>query len=132
MIFDYLPLRGSGATVRRPVVNVFLEGLSETGISCLVDSGALHNRFDETLADLADIDLTHAEETAFIIAGKKYGGRSVDVQLRLGDYYWNSSVCFVRGWDRDFQILGQEGFFRHFDICFNAADYQLSVEPASH
>lgn len=132
MIFEYLPLRGSGSTIRRPVVDVFLEGLDEIGISCLIDSGAIHNRFDERLADLANIDLTHAEETTFIIAGKKYEGRSANVQLTLGDHSWNSPVCFAKNWDKDFQILGQEGFFRHFDICFHAADYQISIEPAPH
>ncbi len=47
MKLDYLLLPSLTVDIRRPVVDIKMEGIPEVGISCLVDSGALHNRFDE-------------------------------------------------------------------------------------
>jgi hypothetical protein len=41
-------------------------------------------------------------------------------------------VCFVSNWDHDFQVLGLEGFFRFFTVCFHGADQYLTLEPAPH
>jgi hypothetical protein len=110
-----------------------MEGLPGIPITCLVDSGTLYNRFDAKYAEYAGLDLTNAEETSrFSVGGSTYEGRFADVELTLGDMTWNAPVCFIPGWDPDFQLLGQEGFFRWFEVCFFAADEYLSLRPAEH
>ncbi|MGW0507576.1 retropepsin-like aspartic protease [Micromonospora sp. NPDC003241] len=110
-----------------------MEGIPEVGITCLVDSGALYNRFDERFAKLAGLNLDGLEPTErFAVGGNSYVGRTTNVQLTLGGFTWDAPICFISDWDRDFQLLGQEGFFRWFEVSFFAADHFLTVEPASH
>jgi hypothetical protein len=67
-LFILLPGAGGGNKAR-PVVTVKTERLPETGLAGMVDSGELHNRFDESYASLAGIDLEYAEaESSFKIA----------------------------------------------------------------
>src|SRR5574342_699891 len=120
---DYLPLPGSDAVITRPVVHVGMEGIPEMPITCLADSGALHNRFDEDFAIAAGLDLEGAEEAIpFALGNREFTGRFARVGLSIGQYTWTAPVCFVRGWNQDFQLLGQEGFFRWFEVCLFAAD----------
>jgi len=130
---DYLLLPSLTVDIRRPVVDIKMEGIPEVGISCLVDSGALHNRFDENLALAAGIDLRDAEPAkAFQVAGRDYDGKWSTVTLSIGEYSWDAPICFVHEWNRDFQLLGQEGFFRWFDVCFHAADEYLTLNFTRH
>lgn len=131
MRFDYLPLPGSNITVSRPVVDVRMEGIPEVPLSCLIDSGALYNRFDARLAEAAGIDLRDAEGTSeFAVGGQEYTGYFVRVQLELAGFSWSAPVCFIPEWRHDFQLLGQEGFFRWFEVAFFAADEYFTLELA--
>jgi hypothetical protein len=38
---------------------------------------------------------------------------------------------FCDPWPWGFQLLGQEGFFRYFRVCFDAADLSMTLEPAA-
>lgn len=108
-----------------------MEGLPGIPITCLVDSGALNNRFDAKYAEWAGLDLSDAEEAPrFAVGGRAYEGRIAHVTLRLKDLEWTAPVCFVDGWDNDFQLLGQEGFFRWFKVCFFAADEYFELQLA--
>jgi hypothetical protein len=110
-----------------------MEGIPEVGLRCLVDSGALHNRFNARYSEIAGIDLDDAEsESNFAIAAAQYSGRICRVALSIGEFTWEAPVCFVPDWPYDFQILGQEGFFRFFNVCFHAVDEYLTLAPAAH
>jgi hypothetical protein len=55
---------------------------------CLLDSGALHNRFAAWVADAAGIDLTAADEDRLALGGFVTAARRASVLLTLGDVTW--------------------------------------------
>ncbi|MPZ86664.1 MAG: hypothetical protein GEU81_01060 [Nitriliruptorales bacterium] len=90
--------------------------------TCLVDSGALHNRFGRVLADVAGIDLSDGERERFGVGGFLTEAATVPVRLQLGEAVWQAPVSFCDPWPLDFQILGQEGFLRFFRTTLCAAE----------
>jgi hypothetical protein len=103
----------------------------EAPLACLVDSGARYNRFHANFAKAANISLEDPDDTdEFVAAGRTYEGRIVTVGLKVAEFEWEAPVCFVPDWEHEFQILGHEGFFRWFQVCFFAAQEQLSLEFA--
>lgn len=124
-----LPSVGS-ESFPRPLVSVQVANMSEAPLACLVDSGAVYNRFPRDFADAAGINLDDPDYAdTFWAGGTKYSGPVVRVQLRIGPFEWEAPVCFISDWGQDFGLLGHEGFFRWFHVCFHAADEQLTLEP---
>lgn len=129
MIFDYVTLPSGGGSYSRPLINVELDGLAEAPLACLVDSGAIYNKFHSAFAEAAGISLLAPDEVChFVAGGRSYRGPVVRVGLKIASFEWEAPVCFVDDWEQDFQILGHEGFFRWFRVCFYAADEQISIE----
>lgn len=129
---SYLPLPSPGERepYSRPVVNVQVEDVVEAPLACIVDSGAVYNRFPSEWADAAGISLDDPDLTdTFSAGGATYSGSIVRVRLRIGPLEWEAPVCFVKDWGKDFGLLGHEGFFRWFNVCFHAADERISLEP---
>jgi len=122
-------LPGLREAVPRPLLRIFVEGLEETGLLCLADTGTLHNRFALWIAREAGIDLGDAEPVSLGIGGRATIARTVTVGLRLAETSWEAPVSFCDPWPWDFNLLGQEGFFRWFQVAFDAADRSLEVGP---
>ncbi|WBB78788.1 retropepsin-like aspartic protease [Micromonospora sp. WMMD882] len=130
MKFDYFVLPDQ---YPRPVVPVTIEGISNTNFLCLVDSGAIHNRFDASVAELLGIDLGDCDPvTPFYAGSHLYTGFMTQVNLSIGELSWYAPVCFVPDWQGEFPLLGHEGFFRWFEVGFYAADSYLTLEYAAH
>ncbi|HUC59905.1 MAG TPA: aspartyl protease family protein [Streptosporangiaceae bacterium] len=126
---EYLPLPSLGTLHSRPVVSVQIEDLVEAPLACLVDSGAVYNRFPIEFANEAGINLDEPDMTdVFWAGGVKYEGAIVTVRLKIGALEWEAPVCFVPDWSQDFGLLGHEGFFRWFHVCFHAAEERISLE----
>ena len=130
MRFAFKELPGIGTDYRRPVVPVTVEGLARAPQLCLLDTGALHNRFAAWVAEAAGIDLTGAAEERVGVAGFVSDARQARVHLTLGDQSWEAPVWFCDPWPLSFHLLGQEGFFRWFDVRLRAGRYVLDVTPA--
>jgi hypothetical protein len=129
LILDYVALPSGGGSYSRPLINVELDGLAEGPLACLADSGAIYNKFHSAFAEAAGISLLEPDEVChFSAGGRSYSGRMVRVGLRVASLEWEAPVCFVDDWDQDFQVLGHEGFFRWFRVCFYAAEEKLSIE----
>jgi hypothetical protein len=129
--FPFKELPGIADGYLRPVVPVTLEGLERAPHWCLLDTGALHNRFGSWAADVAGIDLEGAEETDIAVGGFLATGKLARAQLRLGGVSWEAPVWFCDPWPIAFHLLGQEGFFRWFEVTLRAATYEIGVTPAS-
>jgi hypothetical protein len=131
--FRALPAASGGAVTRRPVVDVWLEGLEVTGLACLLDSGAMATRFSAELAEIAGIDLTGAPEQIIGVAGHQLSARSTRVTLSVRDatarHDWDAAVWFCDPWPFGFQLLGLEGFFRHFRVTFAGYLEWVECEP---
>ena len=129
MRFEFKELPGVAADYRRPVVPISVEGLENAPQLCLLDTGALHNRFAAWVAVSAGIDLVHSEVEKFAVGGFISEARLTRVQLALGIHRWEAPVWFCDPWPFSFHLLGQEGFFRWFDVRVRAARYTLDITP---
>jgi hypothetical protein len=129
MKFPFKELPGPSADYLRPVVPVTVEGMARAPQLCLLDTGALHNRFAAWVAEAAGLDLAGADEERFAVGGFEAIGRRAMVQLALGDVTWEAPVWFCDPWPLAFHLLGQEGFFRWFDVRLRASTYQMDVVP---
>jgi hypothetical protein len=63
------------------------------------------------------------------VGGQALLERTTTVALRVGDHAWEAPVSFFDPWPWDYQLLGQEGFFRWFEVCVRAADLELDLTP---
>lgn len=129
MKFLFKELPGTSRDYLRPAVPVAVEGIARAPQLCLLDTGALHNRFGVWVADAAGLDLTGADQERFAIGGFVTVGRQASVQLTLGDVTWEAPVWFCDPWPLAFHLLGQEGFFRWFEVRVRAAVYEIEVTP---
>jgi hypothetical protein len=110
-----------------------LEGLEATGLACLLDSGAMATRFSAELAEIAGIDLSRAPAETISVAGHRLTARSTRVTLSLRDatarHEWDAAVRFCDPWPFGFQLLGLEGFFRHFRVTIAGYAEWVECEP---
>jgi hypothetical protein len=87
----------------------------------------LHNRFAAWVANAAGIDLTAADEERFAVAGFIAAARRASIQLTLGEVTWEAPMWFCDPWPLAFHLLGQEGFFRWFNVRLRAAVYEIEI-----
>ena len=129
MKYPFKELPGTTRDYLSPVVPVIVEGISRAPQLCLLDMGALHNRFAAWVADAAGIDLTGAEGERLAVGGFTTLARRAQVQLTLAKVTWEAPVWFCDPWPLAFHLLGQEGFFRWFDVRMRAARYEMVITP---
>ncbi|HYU58926.1 MAG TPA: retropepsin-like aspartic protease [Actinomycetota bacterium] len=129
MKFGFKELPGTREDYLRPVVPVTVEGIARAPQLCLLDTGALHNRFAAWVAEAAGIDLGDSVEERLAVGGFVSAARSARVQLTLGDVTWEAPVWFCDPWPLAFHLLGQEGFFRWFEVRLRAARYEIEITP---
>ena len=128
MRFAFKELPGRSGDSRRPVVPVSVEGLERVPLFALVDTGSLQNRFGRWVAEAAGINLEGADRERIGLGGfASIEGLTVPVRLAIEDAEWEAPVSFCDPWPFDFQLLGQEGFFRWFRVLFRAADAVVEV-----
>lgn len=127
MKFPFKELPGTSTNYLRPAVPVVVEGIPRAPQLCLLDTGALHNRFGAWVAEAAGIDLGGRDEQRLAVGGFVTTAREESVQLTVGDVTWEASVWFCDPWPLSFHLLGQEGFFRWFDVRIRAARYTVDV-----
>ena len=112
------------------MIDVVLPQLSSATLRCLADTGTLGNRFGIWVARAAELDLTDAPEQQIGLGGRAITARTITTTLQVGDLAWDAPVSFCEPWPFDFQLLGQEGFFRWFRVTFEAAERFLEIAPA--
>ena len=128
MKLPFLELPGDPLTLR-PVVLVDVEGLEYAPQLCLVDSGALRNRFGRWVADAAGIALDDALEETIAVRGIVMAARFARVELALAGARFDAPVWFCDPWPFGFNLLGQEGFLRYYRVTISAAEEWLECEP---
>jgi hypothetical protein len=131
--FRRLPAARGGELTPRPVIDVWLEGLELTPLGCLVDTGALRTRFSAELAELAGIELGDGPRERFAIGGAVVEGEAARVTLRIGTgaeaSAWDAAVWFCDPWPFAFQLLGLDGFLRHFRVTLSAYEEWVECVP---
>jgi hypothetical protein len=127
MKFPFKELPGTSVDYLRPAVPVTVEGIDRAPQLCLLDSGALHNRFAGWVAEAAGIDLSDCEEQRIGVGGFVAVARAAQVQLTIGEVTWEAPVWFCDPWPLAFHLLGQEGFFRWFEVRLRASRYEMQI-----
>lgn len=134
--FRELPAAGGGTLTPRPVVDVWLEGLEVAPLGCLVDSGALRTRFSRELAEIAGIQPDDSQEEALAVGGHIVQAAPARVVLRIEaaaeDHSWEAPVWFCDPWPFGFQLLGLDGFLRHFRVTIAAYREWLDCQPETN
>jgi hypothetical protein len=108
-------------------VPVVVEGLERAPQLCLLETGAVHNRFALWVAEAAGIDLTGAEQRTVALGGFATTAHLAMTPLQLADHNWEAPVWFCDPWPLAFHLLGQEGFFRWFEVRLRAASYEMEI-----
>lgn len=108
---------------------VVIDSVERAPLECLLDTGSLDNRVAGWFARRYGIDLTGAAEEVIGIGGFTTVARTVTTRLSIGGFSWDAPVSFCDPWPLDFQLLGQEGFFRWFEVTIRAADLTIDLEP---
>lgn len=129
MKFPFKELPGTTSDYLRPAIPVTVEGIPRAPQLCLLDTGALHNRFGAWVAQAAGIEISDAEEQLIAVGGFATRARLAVVRLTLGDVSWEAPVWFCDPWPLAFHLLGQEGFFLWFDVRVRAARYEVDISP---
>jgi hypothetical protein len=127
--FDFLELPGADTTLVRPVLPVQVEDLEEAPQLCLLDTGAIHNRFGLWLAEAVGIDLHNAPESQVAVGGVLTSARHARADLTIAGTRYDAPVSFCDPWPFAFNLLGQEGFLRFFRLEICAAEGWVDVEP---
>lgn len=127
MIHPFRGLPGSTSFVPRPLVEVEVAHDEPLRLLALCDTGALHNRFAGWVAEEIGLDLRDVEPEAIGVGGQHLLARTATVALTIGDDTWEAPVSFCEPWPWGYQLLGQEGFFRWFEVIVRAADRALEL-----
>jgi hypothetical protein len=130
--FEFLELPGEGrSALPRPVVPVQIEDLEEAPQLCLIDTGSTANRFGAWLADATGVDLTGVPESKVAVAGVITVAHHARAALTIAGVRYDAPVSFCDPWPFAFNLLGQEGFLRYFQIVLRASEGWLEIEPES-
>lgn len=131
--FRELPAATGGLSTPRPVVDVWLEGYAVGPLACLVDTGALGTRFSREVAETAGIQPDDSQAEPFVVGGTRVSGAPARVTLRIeggGKHHsWDAPVWFCDPWPFGFQLLGLDGFLRHFRVTIAAYEEWIECEP---
>lgn len=129
MKFPFKELPGPSTDYLRPAVPVILEGMPRAPQLCLLDTGALHNRFGAWTAEAAGIDIADAAHRRVAVGGFVTSARQASVRMSIGGSSWEAPVWFCDPWPLAFHLLGQEGFFRWFAVHLRTAAYEIEITP---
>jgi hypothetical protein len=129
------PSLGGSTSRYRPVMAVRLTGPRDTRLrDGLLNTGADETIFEEALAHLIGIDLSHAEARNVSLVGRPTPVRCryAPVQVRITDgvetFEWTTVVGFAATRLR-YQLLGHASFLQYFDATFRGVDQEVVLTP---
>lgn len=127
MTYHYKEITSS---IRRPIIEIIVRTESNFAIyPVLIDSGADYCIFSNQLAKSLRIKLSKIKIKFKGVGKNQIIGRWGKVEIRLGDKSYNTKVIFADISDFGHGILGQLGFFEHFDIKLSHSKQIIEVEP---
>ena len=127
MIFPYFEIRSH---IIRPIIPLIIKSSTKVALySALIDSGADYCIFGLDVAEALDIKL-NAKNTVEItgIGRDKVKGFRGKLELRIGNHIYTSNVVFAKTRSLDHGILGQQGFFDHFDVKISYHKQTIEID----
>lgn len=118
--------------VLKPIIPVFLfRGKSFIRIEALIDSGADFSLFDAELAGLLGIKWNQGVPHTFVgITGSRGKAYFHSMKLKVGSWSQDIVCAFSKNVSAEnYGILGQEGFFEHFQVAFDLPRNHIEIKP---
>lgn len=128
MTFEYFQVN---KTIIRPIIPIILRSSTNLILySGLIDFGSDHCVFGLNVARGLNIDLDPKDRIKFLGVGKdEVVGHWGDIELRIGSQTYKVKVIFADISDLGHGILGQRGFFDHFDVCLRYQKGEIEIKP---
>lgn len=116
--------------VKRPIIPILLKSKTKfVFYQALVDSGADYCIFSIELAELLEIKLSPKDVVKFMGVGKgSVTGYWSKISIKVGSVSYITKVVFAEISDFGHGILGQKGFFDHFDVKLSYKKQLIEVE----
>ena len=128
MIFPYKEITPQ---IRRPIIPITIK--SDTRFILyhgLIDSGADHCIFSLEIAKELGIKFSKENKLTFIGAGKEeIEGFWGEIDIRIDRITYTARIIFAEISDFGHGILGQSGFFDHFDVKLSYQEQIIEIEP---
>lgn len=132
MILPFRGLPGARGFTPRPVIDLAVSHQTTASVLALCDTGTLHNRFGFWVAELIGLEVGDIAPEAIGVGGQHLLARTAVVTLEIDGFGWEAPVSFCEPWPWSYQLLGQEGFFRWFEVLVRAADRELELRQIEH
>lgn len=128
MIYPYLNV---SSTISRPIIDIIIKSNDKFAIyPVLIDSGADYCIFSIDIAKALDIRLQLKDRVKFIGVGKEQiTGFLNSIEIRIGNEFYKTKVIFADIHEFGYGILGQLGFFDHFDVKLSYQRRTIDLEP---
>jgi hypothetical protein len=124
MNFPYIFLEGRYL----PIVPMELKGEEWIELHAYVDSGASYSIFHADIANILGINYKKGEKTFMTVGdGAQIPVYRHIIDVRFNEKEFTAKIGFSSKLGIGFDILGREGFFDRFIICFDDRNKILNV-----
>ncbi len=127
MNYPYLTITPS---MRRSIIEILVKSEKNFAIyPVLIDSGADYCIFSNELAQSFGIKLSKTTIKFRGIGKDKIIGRWGEIEMRISNHMYKTRVLFAEISQFSHGILGQFGFFDHFDVKLSHYKQIIEIEP---
>lgn len=128
MIFHYKEI---SPQIKRPIIPLIIKSDSYFILyHGLIDSGADYCIFSLEIAKELGLKLSTKNKAKLIGIGKdEVKGYWGEIDIKIGDVIYTTGVIFAEISDFGHGILGQQGFFDHFDVRLSYQKQTIEIEP---
>jgi len=128
MIFHYFEITSK---IVRPIIPIILKSQTKLMLySALIDSGADYSIFSLDIADALGIKLQLKDKVKFIGVGReRIDGFWSKIEIIIGDTTYQTHAIFAEISEFGHGILGQKGFFDHFDVELSYKKQLIEIKP---
>lgn len=129
--FPFAAIPVPGGKIKRPLLEVSITNSHNPEVTlfsvvCLLDTGATHCLLSHQMCELLGHDLKMGKPTINIgvLGGGSFRAHRHSNRINVGGYEVDCDFYICADPERkfDFAILGQNGFFSQFDVCFNYSE----------
>lgn len=126
MTFPYIRVTSQ---IIRPIVPINLKAGSQTiKLDALIDSGADYCIFPLKVAKDLKLFFRSSDKTKFHGIGKAEGYWH-QIEITVGNTSYKTKAVFADLKNMEFGVLGQKGFFDHFDVTLSYKNHSIELQP---
>ena len=127
MIYPYLTITTS---IRRPIIEIIIKFENNFAIyPVLIDSGSDYCIFNTELAIDLGIKLQNTKIKFRGVGKDQIIGRWGEVVIKIESNSYKTKALFAKISQFGHGILGQQGFFDHFDVKLRHQKQTIEIEP---